>query len=88
MEIVEQVRDVLCATHTLENPYESLKEELLRQMAPNVLEQLNRIIFAPELGGQPPSQLMKVLLAKLPAGEPANLLFKYHFVLRLPSGTW
>ena len=84
-DTIEQVRDILRNADTLPNPYEAIKEELIRQLAPNVLEQLNGIVFAPELGGQPPSQLMKKLLSLLPAGEPPGLLFKHHFILRLPS---
>lgn len=84
-DTIERVRDVLRTADRVDNPYISLKEELIRLYAPNVLEQLNGIIFAPELGGQPPSQLMNKLLSMLPAGEPAGLLFKHHFILRLPS---
>ena len=50
-----------------------------------MLEQLNRIVYASELGRQPPSQLMRTLLTHLPAGEPAGLLFKLLFLLRLPE---
>lgn len=82
---VSQLRDILAAADSLENPYLTLKTELIRQFSPNVLEQLNRIVFAPELGGQQPSQLMRALLNNLPAGEPAGLLFKHLFLLRLPE---
>ena len=37
------------------------------------------------MGGQLPSQLMRTLLTHLPAGEPAGLLFKHLFLLRLPE---
>ena len=84
-DTIERVRDVLRMADRLENPFITLKEELIRLYAPNVLEQLNGIIFAPELGGQPPSQLMNHMLSLLPAGEPPGLLFKHHFILRLPS---
>lgn len=84
-DTVEQIRDVLRTADSSPDPYEALKAELIRQCSPNVLEQLNGIVFAPELGGQPPSTLMKKLLALLPAGEPAGLLFKHMFVLRLPA---
>ena len=84
-DIIEHIRDVLREATRLADPYNTLKAELVRVFSPNVLEQLNGIVFAPELGGQPPSQLMTKMLACLPAGEPAGLLFKHHFVLRLPS---
>ena len=84
-ELVEQLRDVLRSVDSLENPYGTLRAELIRLCSPNILEQLNGIVFLPELGGQPPSQLMNKMLSLLPAGEPAGLLFKHHFVLRMPA---
>ena len=84
-DIVEQIRDLLRTARSLGDPYEALKAELVRLYSPNVIEQLNGIVFCPELGGQAPSQLMNKLLSLLPAGEPAGLLFKHHFILRLPS---
>ena len=82
---VAQLQDILQEADNLPNPDESLKAELIRQHSHNVLEQLNRIVYAPELGRQPPSQLMQTLLTHLPAGEPAGLLFKHLFLLRLPE---
>ena len=82
---VAQLQDILQAADNLPNPYESLKAELIRQHSPNLLEQLNRIVYAPELGGQSPSQLMRTLLTHLPASKPAGLLFKHLFLLRLPE---
>ena len=52
---VAQLQDILQAADNLPNPYQSLKAELIMQHSPNVLEQLNRIVYAPELGGQLPS---------------------------------
>jgi len=83
-DTVEHVRHVLRLAHTYLDPYLELKNELVRQFTPNVLEQLNGIIFAPELGGQAPSQLMNKLLSMLPPGEPPGLLFKMHWLLKLP----
>ena len=84
-DTVEQIRDLLRKADSVEDPYAVLKGELIRLCSPNVLEQLNGIVYAPELGGQTPTQLMNKLLSLLPAGEPAGLLFKHHFVLRMPS---
>ena len=84
-DTVEQIRDLLRCVDNLPDPYAALKAELVRLFSPNVLEQLNGIVFAPELGGQAPSQLMGKMLSMLPAGEPAGLLFKHHFVLRMPA---
>jgi len=84
-DTVEQIKDLLRNADSMADPYAALKNELIRLCSPNVLEQLNGIVFAPELGGQPPSQLMNKLLSMLPAGEAPGLLFKHHFILRLPS---
>ena len=72
---VAQLQDILQAADNLPNPYEALKAELIRQHVPNVLEQLNKIIYSPELGRQLPSQLTRTLLTHLPGSEPAGLLF-------------
>ena len=60
-----QLQDILQAADNLPNPYESLKAELIRQHSPNVLEQLNRIVYAQKLSGQPPSQLIQTLLTHI-----------------------
>lgn len=84
-DAVEDLGDILQGAAAAANPYADLREELVRRYTPGVSERLNAIIFAPELGGQKPSQLMRSLLASLPPAEPPGLLFKQHFVLRLPS---
>ena len=78
-----QLRDILRAADALADSYETLKAELIRQFSPNIHEQLNKLLYAPELGGQAPTQLMRSLLACLPTGEPAGLLFKHLFLLKL-----
>ncbi len=83
-DALEQVRHVLRTAHAMEDPYKELKGELIKLYTPNVLEQLYGIIYAPELGGQSPSQLMNRMLALLPPGEPAGLLFKMHSLMRIP----
>ena len=80
-----QLRDILRAADALADPYEALKAELIGQFSPNIHEQLNKLIYTPKLGGQAPTLLMRSLLACLPAGEPAGLLFKYLFLLKLPG---
>ena len=80
-----QLWDILRTADVLQDPYEALKAELIRQFSPNMNKQLNKLIFSPELGGQAPTQLMRNLLVCLPAGEPPGLLFKHLFLLKLPS---
>lgn len=77
--------DILAGAATAANPYLDLKEEMIRRFTPCVAEQLDGIIFAPELGGQRPSQLMRSMLSMLPLGEQPGLLFKRLFVLKLPA---
>ena len=80
-----QLRDILSAADTFPDPYEALKAELIRQFSRNIQQQLNKLIYTPELGGQAPTQLMRLLLACLLAGEPAGLLFKHLFLFKLPG---
>jgi len=84
-DLVEQLRAILRRADTMDDPYKSLKEELIQQFSPNVQEQLNNILFCPALGGQAPSLLMRKLLGLLPEGEPAGLLFKHLFIHKLPT---
>ena len=80
-----QLRDNLHTADALPNPYDALKAELIWQFSPNVHEQLNKIVFAPELCGQAPTQLMRTLMVCLPPGEPPGLLFMHLFFLKLPG---
>ena len=80
-----QLRDILRAADTLTDPYQALKAELICQFSPIIHEQLNKLVYPPELGGQAPTQLMRSLLACLPTGEPTGLLFKHLFLLKLPG---
>ena len=52
---------------------------------PKPLNLVQKIIFGSELGNRRPSQLMETLLALLPPGEPDGMLFKAHFLNRLPA---
>ena len=84
-ELVEQLRAILRSANTMADPYGALKAELLQQFRPNVQEQLNGILYGPELGGRPPTMLMRHMLNLLPEGEQAGLLFKHIFLQRLPA---
>ena len=46
-DIVEQIRDLLRTARSLGDPYEALKAELVGLYSPNVIEQLNGIVFCP-----------------------------------------
>lgn len=83
--LVEDLGPLLRAAPTLPDPFAQLRAEVVRRHTPCVQELLNNIVFSPELGGRPPSELMRSLLLSLPVGEPAGLLFKHLFVLKLPA---
>jgi len=85
-EILEQVGGVLRSVGQLRDPYRALKDKLTSTFAPHKLDQVNSLIFGPELGGRRPSQLMETMLAQLPEGEMEDsLLFKGLFINRLPA---
>ncbi len=67
------------------NPYERLKERLITTFVPSVWEKARRIIKHPPLGDQRPSVLMSQMLALLPPGENAGVLFLTMFLDRLPQ---
>jgi len=84
-EILERVRGILTAAATLQDPFKALRDRLVELLTPNVLDQVNSILYAPELGGRRPSELMDSLLTSLPPGEADGLLFKGVFLHRLPE---
>ena len=57
---------------------------LLDLFTPKPLDQCQKIINGGDLGDRRPSQLMEDMLALLPPGEPEGMLFKTHFINRLP----
>lgn len=84
-ETLENLDAVLAAADESEDPYEELKARLMALYTPRALQQINKVIYGPELGGRRPSQMMEAMLALLPTGEQAGLLFKGHFLARLPA---
>jgi len=81
-----QVGGVLRAAGQLRDPYRALKDKLVSLFAPNKLDQVNSVIYGPELGNRRPSQLLETMMAQLPEGENENsLLFKGIFLNRLPA---
>lgn len=83
--LVEDLGPLLRAAPVLQDPFQQLRAEVVRRHTPCVQELLNAIVFAPELGGRPPSELMRSLLLSLPVGEVPGMLFKHLFVLKLPQ---
>ena len=83
-EVIEQIPGILHAIDNITNPYRALKIRLLDLFTPKLLDQSQKIIHGGELGDRRPSQLMESTLALLPPGEPDGMLFKTHFINRLP----
>ena len=83
--ILERTRGVLNAASAAADPYKELKDRLVELLTPSKLDQINSIIWGAELGGRRPSEMMDGMLASLPPGEQAGLLFKGHFLHRLPT---
>ena len=84
-DILEKLRSVMMVARTVVDPYNLLKNRLVELFTPSIMERLNSIIWQPELGGRRPSELMEAMLALLPPGEQPGLLFKAHFLHRLPN---
>lgn len=83
--LVERARGVINAADAAADPYDELKRRLVELLTPSKLDQVNSLIWGPELGGRRPSELMDGMLAALPPGETAGLLFKGLFLHRLPK---
>ena len=86
--MIEQVRGILHAINNIADPYRALKVRLLDLFTPKPLDLCQMIIHGDELGDRRPSQLMETMLtmlALLPPGEPDGMLFKTHFLNRLPA---
>ena len=83
-EVIEQIRGILHAVDNIANPYRALKIRMLDLFTPKPLDQCQKIIHGGKLGDRRHSQLMESMLALLPPGEPDGMLFKTHFINRLP----
>lgn len=84
-DTLEQLGGVLRLAGRVADPYQVLKERLVELYSPAVIDLMYQLIWGAELGGRRPSQMMESMLALLPEGEPDGLLFKAHFVSRLPT---
>ena len=84
-EVIEQLHGILHTIDDIDNPYRALKTKLLSRFTPKPLDLCQRIINGSELGDRSPGQLMETMLALLPPGEPESMLFKTHFLNRLPA---
>ena len=83
-EIAMEVRDLLPA----ENPYDTLKTQLIKRTAASKQCILQQLISGEELGDRKPTQLLRrmqlLLRDKLGAGTDANSFLRELFLQRLP----
>ena len=84
-EVIEQLHGILHTVEDITDPYRALMTKLLSCFTPKPLDLCQRIINGGELGDRSPGQLMESMLALLPPGEPESMLFKTHFLNRLPA---
>ena len=84
-EVIKQLGGILHTVDDIADPYRALKTKLLSRFTPKPLYLCQRIINGGELGDRSPGQLMESMLALLPPGEPESMLFKTHFLNRLPA---
>ena len=85
-EVIKQLCGILHTVDDIADPYRALKTKLLSKFTPKPLDLIQRIINGGELSDRSPGQLMESMLALLPPGEPESMIFKTHFLNRLPVG--
>ena len=83
--MIQQVRSILHTVDDIADPYRALKTKLLHLFTPKPLDLCQRIINGGELGDRSPGQLMDFMLTLLPPGELESMLFRTHFLNRLPA---
>ena len=83
--VLERARGILTLADTSVDPFTELKNRLVELLTPSLLDQCTSILWGAELGGRRPSELMEMMMAALPPGEPAGHLFKAIFLHRMPG---
>jgi hypothetical protein len=86
MEVLKSVRSVIqTAPADGEDIYERLKSRLLSSHGRSKWKLANQLLDHPALGDNRPSALMDSMLAILPPGEQAGVVFLAMFLRRLPT---
>ena len=87
-EFAAEVRDLII-TPPAENPYTTLKAELIKRTAASAQRKLQQLISGEELGDRKPTQLLRrmqqLLGDHIGAGADANAFLRELFLQRLPS---
>ncbi|XP_038050815.1 uncharacterized protein LOC119723965 [Patiria miniata] len=83
-EIIQEVRD-LVITPPKKNPYQKLKEEMIKRTSASEQKRLQMLLTEEELGDKKPSQLLRRMRQLLGEHKLEEGIFKQLFLQRLPS---
>ncbi|XP_064479214.1 uncharacterized protein LOC135392431 [Ornithodoros turicata] len=83
-EIAAEVRDIISSPPP-HNPYDKVKEELIRRTAASEQRRLQQLLIAEELGDRKPSQLLRRMQQLLGSNTLDNTILRELFLQRLPS---
>ncbi|XP_030836005.1 uncharacterized protein LOC115921857 [Strongylocentrotus purpuratus] len=82
--IIQEVRD-LVITPPKDNPYQKLKEEMIKRTSASEQKRLQMLLTEEELGDKKPSQLLRRMRQLLGERKLEEGIFKQLFLQRLPS---
>ncbi|XP_064463405.1 uncharacterized protein LOC135374343 [Ornithodoros turicata] len=83
-EIAAEVRDIIVSPPP-HNPYDKVKEDLIRRTAASEQRRLQQLLIAEELGDRKPSQLLRRMQQLLGSNTLDNTILRELFLQRLPS---
>ena len=83
-EIAVEVRDLLLESPG-DNPYDTLKEELIRRTSASTQKRLHQLLIAEELGDRKPTQLLRRMRQLLGDHKLEESILKQLFLQRLPA---
>eukprot|EP00794_Sanderia_malayensis_P020686 gene20686-biopygen17073 len=82
-EIAEEVREILLSPPIL-NPYDTLRNELIKRTSLSEQKRLHQLLNAEELGDRKPSQLLRKMQQLLGEQRLDQKIFRQLFLQRLP----
>lgn len=83
-EVAQEIRDLLLKPPA-QNPYDTLKAELIRRTSESEQKRLRQLLTTEELGDRKPSQLLRRMYQLLGDNKLDNNMLKQLFVQRLPT---
>ena len=85
-EIAQEVRDLLL-TPPANQPYDTLKSELLQRTSASEQKRLHQLLISEELGDRKPSQLLRRMRQLLGDNHLEDRILRQLFIQRLPMNT-